>query len=182
MLLDGYWKRDLIKIKRQLKFWSRYGGSILKDYAEHKMNSCFLYSAIIIRKIIDDETEAETDDKELNIPPTPYEVLHCSVPVVQYKYIGENPFFAVSSIYLSDYDTKNGLKIELSLKKVCNQFVHSYVWGVVHYGKKNKLYGAMFASDSEKEKCVYLIKLEDWIKALDFVINNCRIYSKESIT
>ncbi len=181
MLLDGYWKKDLIKFKRQLRFWSRYGGTVLRDYAGHKMNSCFLYSAAIIRKIIEDEDEAERDDKQSEIPPAPYKILHCSVPLIKYKYKVENKLFFVSSINLSDYDTKNGEETKLPLKNVCNQFIHSYVWGVVHFGKKNKLYGAMFASDSEKEKCAYMIKIEDWIKALDIVINNCHINSKESI-
>lgn len=179
MLLDGYWKRDLIKIKRQLKYRSRRGGSIMCKYAEHRINRCLLFSAAIIRKIIEDEADAETIMKHDNMPLPPFRILHSTVPLTTYKHIDEEKFFVNSRMILSDYDTKNAGQIELPLTQVCNQLIHSYVWGVVHSG--NKVYGVMTASDRFKEKEAYLLKIEDWITALEFVIENCHIYSKESI-
>lgn len=175
MLLDGYWKRDLIKFKRQLKFWSRYDGSLLRDYAVHKMNSCFLYSAAIIRKIVLDEIDAKEKIDNSELPPAQFKVLKCSVQLKRYKYIGEDNFFAQSRCILSDYNTKKSERVELSLKEICNQFIHSYVWSPVYTSDMKKLYGALFSSDKNKEKFVYLLNIKDWITALDFVIENCNI-------
>lgn len=179
MILDGYWKRDLIKIKRQLKFWSSRSGYILHEYIEHRINRCLLFSAAIIRKIIEDEADAETIMKHDNMPLPPFRILRSTVPLTAYKHVDEEKFFVNSRLILSDYDTKSAEQIELPLTQVCNQLIHSYVWGVVHSEKR--VYGVMTASDWFKEKEAYLLKIEDWITALEFVIENCNIYSKESI-
>ena len=190
MLLDGYWKRDLIRIKRQLKFWSRRSGYILHEYIEHRINRCLLFSTAIIRKIIEDEKDGENLYKEwldslkeegVDTKPEKPEFLSLqySVSITKYQHVDEEKIFINSKLILSDYDTEHGEQIELPLSQVCNQLIHSYVWGIVHSGKR--IYGVMTASDKFKEKEVYLLKIEDWITALDFVIENCNIQSKESL-
>ncbi len=59
MILDGYWKRELIHNKRSLKFWLKVG-SVFDKHAEHQVNKAILYSAVIIRKMFEDEKRAET--------------------------------------------------------------------------------------------------------------------------
>lgn len=183
MLLDGYWKKELISLRRQLSFWSRYKGSLIKQFAEHQINRCLLYSASIIRKIFEDEGEAERDLRgymdENQMPPL--RIFHYTLTVKKYQFIGENQFLAISSINLSDYDFQNGEEQIKTLKEICNQFIHSYVWCVLYNKQKRDIYGVMFASDKDKERLVYLLKIEDWIKAIDFVAENCNIMSKETI-
>ena len=182
MLHDGYWKRELIKFKRQLKYWSRRGGYYMYEYSEHRINRCLLYSAAIIRKIVEDEANAQAIMKKNNWQMAPFKILHYTVPIKVYKHTDEDKFFMVSKLILPDYDTKHCESADLPLKEACNQIIHSFVWSPVHSGKKSDIiYGAMFASDREKEKCAYLLKIEDWINTLDFVAQNCHINSKESI-
>lgn len=182
MLLDGYWKRDLIKFRRQLKYRSRRGGSIMCKYAEHRINRCLLFSAAIIRKIVEDETNAEAIMKRDNMPLPLFKILHSTVPLFVYKHVDKEKFFVNSRLILSDYDVEHNESIDISLKEVCNQIVHSYVWSAVRNGKKrNIIYGVMLASDFKKEKCAYLLRIEDWINTLDFVAKNCHIDSKESL-
>ena len=108
--------------------------------------------------------------------PAPYKILHYIVPVKEYLHTDDSKFFVNSNIILSEYDTKNGKAIDVSLKELCNQFIHSYVWGIVYSNKQ--IYGAIFASDKQKEKSAYLLKIEDWIEAVGFVADNCNIISK----
>ena len=182
MLLDGYWKRDLIKFRRQLKCWSHRGDCIIHEYAEHQINRGLLFSAAIIRKIIEDEIDAQAILKKDNLPMAPFKILHYTIPMRVYKHTDEEKIFLVSKIVLSDYDVEHSETVDMSLKDACNQIIHSYVWSPVLSGKKNDIiYGVIFASDRAKEKCAYLLKIEDWINTLDFVSENCNINSKESI-
>lgn len=178
MLQDGYWRKDLYEIKKQLEKCCKYKNIYLtnKDKVEHTINRGLLFSAAIIRKIIDDEKEAEEIEKELKWEPAPYKILHYTVPVKEYYHIDDDKFFVNSSIVLSEYDTKNGKAIDVSLKELCNQFIHSYVWGIVHNNKQ--IYGAIFASDKQKDKSAYLLKIEDWIETVKFVAENCHINSR----
>ena len=182
MILDGYWKRDLIKFRRQLRYWSRRGGYIMHDYSEHRINRAFLFSAAIIRKIVEDEADAQAIMKKDDLPIAPFRILHYAVPMRIYKHVDEEKFFLVSKLILSDYDVEHSETVDMPLKEACNQIIHSYVWSAIHSGKNgDKIYGAMFASDRAKEKCAYLLKIDDWINTLDFVAENCNINSKESI-
>ena len=178
MLLDGYWRKDLYETKKQLEKWSKYKYISFKDKdkAEHMINRGLLFSAAIIRKIFEDEKEAKKTEKKLNWQPAPYKILHYTVPVKEYNHTDSEKDFYISNIILSDYDLKNSKIIDLSLKALCDQFIHSYVWGIVYSNKQ--IYGAIFASDKQKEKSAYLLKIEDWIEAVGFVAENCNINSR----
>lgn len=170
MLLDGYWKKDLNKIIRKLTFWGSHKFFVLHDLAEHKINQGFLYSAVIIRKIIDDEKEA--NDYFKNKWDRKSAILDHRVSVRFYYHVNPKKDFMNSKLFLSDYDTKNSQEQMLPIKKICNQFIHSYVWGIVHDTDMKKIFGAIFASDNDKEKGAYLIKIEDWINTIQFIIDH----------
>lgn len=176
MLLDGYWKKEIISLKRQLALWSIYKGSLFRKLAEHKVNRCLLFSAAIVRKILEDEEETERDFKNNghNCEP-PLRILHEKITLTKYDFIGDCRFLMVSSISLGEYDFKNGEKEIKTIREVCNQLIHSYVWCLLHNKHNDTLYGVFFASDKDKEKHVYLLKIEDWIHILDFVSKNCSI-------
>lgn len=177
MILDGCWKKELQHIRRQLSFWTKHRLFLNDRYIEHKVNRAFLFSAAIIRKIIEDEKDAEKtvkkhnqagDEKPWAIPQLP--VLKIKVPVRKYKYIAEDKFFVNSKVLISDYDTNNSSIDHISLEHICNQIIHSYAWQVI-YIEKIIVYGVMMASDRFLEKEAYLITVKEWIKVINTVVN-----------
>lgn len=128
-----------------------------------------LYSAAIIRKTYEEEYDTEKECKEKDIRIPDLHLLEMRVTVTEYEHIDNDKFFMNSRVFLSDYDLKNGTINQLSLKQVCNQIIHSYVWSVVHL-EKGKIYGVLFASDMYKEKAVYLIEIKEWINIIQEVI------------
>ncbi len=173
MILDGYWKNELKQIRQSLIFWSKAGRRVLSDYSKHKINRAFLYSAAIIRKISEDEKEAEVDLTNANMVLPALEILKIKVNVTRYNHIDEDKFFANSRVFLEDYNTKDAIDDTISLFTACNQIIHSYVWGVVYSGKK--IYGALLASDREKEKDILLLTVTEWINVIEDVIEKANI-------
>lgn len=167
MILDGYWKRDLYQIRAGLLFWCKMGFSAL---SEHRINRGMLYSAAIIRKIAEDEKEAEhaAENNQMTMPPL--QIIKTSVPVKRYRHTDSDKFFVNSKMFLNDYDMQHAETDQLSLFQICNQIIHSYTWAVVHQGQK--IHGVLFASDREKEKDVFYLTLEDWISTIQTVIDN----------
>lgn len=175
MILDGYWKKELKRIGRILSHCSRCGFLFTQGYSDHKINQCFLYSAVIIRKISEDEKEAERIIKEKQLKQPPLPVLKINIPVTRFDHTDEDKLFVNSRVILEDYDMKNGRADDIPLMQVCNQIIHSYPWGIVHQGKRG-VYGALVASDREKEKDVILIAVSDWIAAIEKVTEEANIY------
>ncbi len=180
MILDGYWEKELKTIIKLLKRWSSKRSDLFHDLAEHKVNQGLLYSAVIIRKIVEDENDVKPFFDERGETEKYLKILCYNVPVVKYKHVGEEKFFVNSKLILSDYDTKHAEQIELPLNQICNQLIHSYVWSIVHTNNMKEICGVLTASDRFKEE-VYLLKIEDWINTLDYVVENSSIYTKESI-
>ena len=91
MILDGYWKSELHRYTLQLRFWSslcRWTGS----FAEHQVNKYLLYSAAIIRKLIEDEVDAKNEfqNSEYGIPELA--LLHYELPATEYPFDGDKDF------------------------------------------------------------------------------------------
>ena len=57
MIFDGRWKWELQKLSWAIAVWRRVPA--FSGFAEHQLNRAILYSATILRKLIEDETEAE---------------------------------------------------------------------------------------------------------------------------
>ncbi len=181
MLLDGYWKKELKHISRQLSFWTKHRLLYNDRYIEHKVNRAFLFSAAIIRKVIEDEKDAEktiekhnqaVEEESWPIPGLP--VIKINVPVIKYNYISEDKFFVNSKVFINDYDTNNASREHISLAHVCNQIIHSYAWEIIYKDKKN-MYAVMMASDKFIEKEVYFITIKDWIEVINNVVRECCI-------
>ncbi len=57
MFLDHYWQKELHRHKVKLQFWLHTGGNLLRNLVEHSISREVLYSATIIRKLIENEKE-----------------------------------------------------------------------------------------------------------------------------
>jgi hypothetical protein len=181
MILDGYWKKELKHFSRQLAFCTKQRLFYDDRYIEHKVNRAFLFTAAIIRKVIEDEKDAEkTIEKhnqsvDENTWLTPeFAVIKIDVPVIIFKHIADDKFFVNSRVFIEDYDTYNPSRENISLVRICNQIIHSYAWEVIYQDKKN-VYGVMMASDFFLEKEVYFITIKDWIEAINNVVRKCCI-------
>ena len=171
MILDGYWKHDLRRIKSELIFWSKWG---FGDYAEHQISRGLLYSAAIIRKNAEDEKDAERAIEKVQLPMPPLPIIKICIPVKRYRHIDPDKFFVNTRVLLEDYDLQHAESDQLYLSQVCNQIIHSYTWAVVYSGKRY-IYGVLVASDREKEKDNILLSVADWINAIQDVIDKSTI-------
>ena len=173
MILDGYWKKELQQIRRDFLFWSKIGRVLSGDFPEHKINKDYLYSAVIIRKISEDEKDAENELKEIGVPLPTFEISKIKVPVKRYNYVAADKFFANSRVFLDDYNTKNAIDDNISLFTACNQIIHSYAWSVIY--RRKRIFGVLLASDREKEKDILLLSVKDWITVIEEVIDKANI-------
>ncbi|MFJ8152514.1 hypothetical protein [Streptomyces sp. NPDC094468] len=58
------------------------------------------------------------------------------------------------------YDLENGRDVELSLTNVCNQVIHSWVWGFSVQEDGCGLDGIFVSSDKKRKKCLYFLSID----------------------
>lgn len=168
MIFDSKWESELKHLSWEISFWCRL--SILGSFAEHQLNRAVLYSATILRKIIEDETEAEAIAKEVNMPLPKLKTVHYSLEAIRYQYTGEEGWTIRSKLCASDYG--KGQDVHVSAKNVCNWLLHSYVWGVAHTSDEKNFAGFLVASDFDKEKFVHYVSFKEWQKLIVNEIHN----------
>lgn len=168
MILDGYWKKELKHNARLLAFWIKVSDKV-GIYAEHKVNKYILYSAVIIRKMFEDEKGAETVFKKLNVHMPALELIKYKVKVTTYPFSG-NKNFIIERAIPENYNQEEAVDEEIPLNTLCNQIIHSFVWSVVHEQNSLKICEVLFASDKEKANVLYALNPEDFIKAINFCI------------
>ena len=165
MIFDGYWKWELEKLFYSISIWCKL--PIFNELTEHRLNRAVLYSAIILRKCLEDEMEAEKVSKEDAIALPRFPLLNAKLQATCFPYVDDEWFFR-GKICTSDYG--KGEAVTLSLQFICNQLVHSYVWGVARSARNKKFAGFLVASDRDKEKHVHLVSFEEWCKMMKFCI------------
>ncbi len=171
MLLDGYWKKELKHNIKILKFGIKLSGKFTQ-YAEHQINKSILYSAIIIRKMFEDEKGAETYiSKKKSIPMPPLKLLKYKVKVTAYPFSG-NKDFIINRVIPNNYNHENAIEEQIELNKLCNQIIHSYLWSVVYERETFKICEVLFASDKAKSDVLYSLNLKEFIKAVEFCVEN----------
>lgn len=173
MIFDGYWKKELIQNAKKLCFWCKCS-KIYPSYAEHQINKMVLYSAVVMRKFFEDEKHAETTIKKVDMPMPTMKLLEYKVKVLVYPFSGDEEFI-IENVIPGNYDCKNAVIEEIELNKLCNQIIHSYVWSVSYSKQSKKLNGMLFASDKAKTKELYLLELNEFIKAINFCVENGNI-------
>ncbi len=172
MILDGHWKLELNRYARKLKFWSKLCRGA-GTYAEHQVNKNLLYSAIIIRKLIEDEKDVRKQIENTSLLTPELGLLHYDLhlPVVEYEFDGDKDFILQKVITDYYHAGPRNYSINKKPKTICNYIIHSYIWNLAYESNKRGIIGFLTASDFDKEKKLYFVKLTDWI--------NCIIYCKE---
>lgn len=168
MVFDGKWKWELKKLSWAISFWKRT--SAYSEYSKHQLNRAILYSAVIIRKAIEEETGLEKLAKDEKITLPGKNIKDFTISAIKFPYIGDEGWTFRGKVCVSSYD--NGKNITLKPKELCNWIIHSYVWGVVGSDKQKGFIGFMVASDFDKEKLMYFVSFDEWQKLLDMAIEN----------
>ena len=162
MIFDGYWKREAKVLSREISLWHRL--LFPSDYAEHRLNRAILYSAAILRKIIEEEREAEKLFRKRG-ETIPHKLLsQTTLPAIRYPHTDTENIFYRGKLFPEDYG--EGERVELTVQDVCNQLIHSYVWSLAMSADKKSYAGFFVASDRSKESCVHAIHFSDWQEIL----------------
>ena len=144
------------------------------DFTDHQVNRQILYSAVIVRKIIEDEKCAKKDLKASTLPMPPLAIFHSEIKVIEYPYVGDNDFIGFRP-WADNYDVDGRTASVLPLEYACNSIIHSYVWSLVRYEKKKDIAAFVMASDKYKAQCMYLIMLDDWLDKLQLCLDSCHV-------
>jgi|GEM_PF-888551 len=177
MIFDGYWKKELRFYVKQIKRWQGLSTNkfLRKEYIEHQINKYILYSAIVIRKMIEEENGARKiyDKSSLTIPKPKFELLNCKIPVRSFPFSGDKDF--IPHHVISDNYIGKGEKDKLDAEKVRNSIIHSYIWTLGYAGEGNQMRveGFLVSSDHFKDKYLYLIMLSDWMKYISYCAEKC---------
>ena len=170
MILDGFWKAELKQYAQRLKFWGKQRGGI-GTYAEHQVNKYLLYSAIVIRKLMEDEIDAKKQYKQSTFSTPELPLFHYDLPVVEYAFNGDKDFILHNVI--TDYYNAGNRSVTVEAKTICNSIVHSYIWNLACNNKR--IVGFLTASDYDKEKKLYFVKLRDWIDCINCFKEKCSV-------
>lgn len=166
MILDGYWKKELRAIIRRLKYWVLIA-RLRNKFAEHQINKYVLLSAVFIRKLVEDEKDAKKGMESIGVKIPEFALIDYLIPVVEYEFTGDKNFILQHVIIDYYKGKKENKKVYASL--ICNYIIHSYIWDLVHIKNTNDI-GFCVSSDYNKEKQLYMVKLSNWIKYMDFCI------------
>ena len=105
------------------------------------------------------------------VDPPELPILDSKVSLTKYPFIGDEDFI-LNMLIIEYYDQKHKESVELSLREVCNQIIHSYVWRMITNNGKD-VYGVLMVSDRRKKDYIYMLSIDDWIN----VLNKCALES-----
>lgn len=167
MITDGYWNKELKSLANKLTCWQRISRHGSTAWVHHQINKYVLWSAILIRKITEDEFRAqkEIQDRKIRLDP-PFLVMNYTVKVSTFPFTGEKDFIPNRACE-GMYDRKATDKT-VALHLICDQIIHSWVWDTVTKSGTTEVVGFVVSSDREKEKTMYYVSLEEWIKAIRY--------------
>ena len=173
MINDGYWKLEL---EKELKVFKKNKKHFYEDTFSymHRINRSLLYSAVIIRRMFEDDKEAEPYFKTYNHDIDMLALLNYKVKVNTYTNIVDRPI--ISHKIIPEFYDFNELQIsELKLNEICNQIIHSFSWSPVLSSDRTKIVGIILSSDRYKDTNLYQLSIEEWIKAIEFCLKKSTV-------
>lgn len=156
------WKEEL---KKELRDFGKFLSNINKykgDYINLRIEKFFFTSSFIIRKLNEDHKLSDELESE-------------DFSCVEYKRKG------IKKVGILDfmnwhhidrfYNLRKGIKCLLSLKDICNYFIHSFIF-IPNLNYKDRPCGIFVNSDRTKNKYLFYIKLTTFVKLLNNVISD----------
>lgn len=152
---SSYWKDDLIKLANKLErriIQTRWGEK--NFYTLEKEIFVGFYS---IRKLIESKKVSDSlSARKYMVQAFPYE--HEIEPIL-------------GDFREGNYNLDGAVAAQLTLWKLCNQFIHSHHF-IPFLPNGQNLTGFFFCSDFKRKSCLYLITLLDIVKIYRTVGNN----------
>ncbi|MCS3702589.1 hypothetical protein [Salinibacter ruber] len=155
---SSYWKEDLLETADYLESWLER-----TDWSEEQLvdfEKAVFMSAYSVRKLSDsyklsEETKSDT------------------IQAIKYPCQAERVNLMNSWEYWDLYDLENGTPISLSIRKLCNQLIHSFVFLAESEGPEDEILSTiLFNSDYTKEDLLYRVKIADYVGVLKEVGND----------
>lgn len=148
-----YWKEDIKKISGRFKkrqYQKRWSARSLTNVEKD-----IFFAFYAIRKLIEASKLSET-------------ILNLKLSVTAYPFNGE--YITKLNWHRIDkhYNFDNEFHENLAIRFVCNQIIHSYLFGTL-CDEENRLEGIYFSSDRDKHQKLYHIRLADLILCFDKV-------------
>ena len=157
MIYESYpWKKELVKHRKTLTKFSKKKMAIYKDRSYFKIEKAILFSAFIIRKLIDcpGKVSDDVDNYRLNVQ---------SIPAIE-RIDVFNRF-----VDNDTHDWENAVSETVDARKVCNWLIHSFLLKLVENEGGKGIFGFAVSSDYDKSKKLYIIEIKDWIEYIRFV-------------
>ena len=168
MIFDGRGKWELQKLSWSISVWQRL--PVFHSFAEHQLNRAILYSATVLRKVIEDETEAEEIASTVGISLSKQETTHAILTATRYPYTAEEGWTVRGRVCIPAYGA--GQTVAIKAKNICNWLIHSYVWSLVYYSKRSGGKGFLVSSDFDKEKYVHFVSFDEWQRLINLAITH----------
>lgn len=170
MILDGYWKKELIFQAKMLSFLQKplFG----QPLQEHIANKAVLISAIAARKAYEDERWSEQKASNTSQIHFDSDLLKQTMSVTVRDCI-EDDDYPPGHVIVELYGTPKSITIEPTA--IINSIIHAYYWDWIYDGR-NRLQGFLVASDFKRRDCLYAVTLDEWISFLKNVNRLGHIY------
>ena len=166
MIFDSRWKWELRKLSRAISVWRRL--PVFSSFAEHQLNRAILYSATILRKVIEDETEAEEIVRAAGGTLPGYKTIHTILTAIKYPYTAQEGWTVRGIFRAGDYGPGN--IVSLKSKDVCNWLIHSCIWRLAQTAEGNGYSGFLVASDFDREKYIHFVSFGEWQRLIKLAI------------
>lgn len=159
MIYDSWlWKNELQNQKNKIVRNNKKNK--LKNHSDSnlfKIERALLFSATIARVLI--ESQKLSDDVDC------YKILiSANKPIKNidrlHRWLDEN-----------EYNWDHTTKEEVYGKNICNWIIHSYVFSLLFDGD-DIVIGFLVSSDYDRNKAIYTISLDEWLKFIDLVISD----------
>ncbi|MCW5797325.1 MAG: hypothetical protein KIT40_02405 [Nitrospira sp.] len=146
-----YWKEDLTRLA--LRLGQRSHQSKWSERSLGKLEKEIFIGFYSIRKLLEAKKLSE-------------DIVNGLIPADSFKWSGGRKIthLTSSSALLEAFDFNALQKVKLSLRFVCNQVIHSYIYKET-FDENGRLCGILISSDCQRNKTVFFITLKNIIKA-----------------
>ncbi len=166
MINDGYWRLELFFQRCIISFWCFINRFVFSPHNEHRISRGILYSAVIVRKMIEDDKGIHSTARQYKLSEPELIAMRYRIPVWQLPFIGESEIIGYRFV-ASNYDYSNAKNSQYDLNIICNKIIHSSLWAIVYEGKR--VDSIAFSSDKEKTTEAYVVKIKDWLDMLKYI-------------
>ena len=158
MILESYpWKQDLL---RRIALIKKYNSTEFFQKNEERaytvLEKSIFYSAFIVRKLLDCKSKLSDDADKY------------SLNVQELAPLKTINFFNSHRID-QNYNWEKTRNATISGRDICNYLIHSYIFQFIYCDNPRLITSFIVASDRIKDRFLYMVQFEEWLKYLNFI-------------